>query len=896
MALLLPIYPGQAAPVWPAAGIALSGVLLFGQRIWPGIFLGSFVATVPMFLDTTSIESLLRSLLPPMQFGGAAVIEALLGAYLMRRGGGFGENVAQPETVFKTMLLGGPVACFVGATAGTAGLFLTGTVLRGDLLLQWRNYWIGDTVGVLVVIPLVFLWGTELRRGSLQTRLGVVLPIMASLALTSVAAFYVRQDEKQQTRTEFERRTELMARAFEHAAASHLDIVQSVTAFFSSSNNVTRGEFQNFASPPLERHPDLHGLSWNAIVSADEREGFEERARQRGFAEFRITEQGTDGGLVPAARRDQHVVVYFIEPYKGNEQALGYDLSSNPVRQKALERARDSGQISATQPILLVQETEQKPGLLLFAPIYSKGAPTATTTQRRANIDSFVSAVFKAEQLVETALQAFAGEGIGYEVTDITDSDHRLTLYQNASHGRHSTGLLAPLEQSTDVTLAGRLWRMRFWPTQSYQAASKWARIWVVLPGGVLFTSLLGAFLLVVAGRTAAAERASESEERFQTLLREVDDVVWAAAADGSGMLYVNPACERVYGRPAVDFFERPGLWSEAVHPDDRDRVQQEANELFAQGRVNQEYRIVRPNGEVRWLSDRKHLILDEAGKPIRMGGLATDITERVQAGEEREAFVEELERKNAELERFTYTVSHDLKAPLVTIAGFLGLIEKDIDQGNFDRVLQNFTHIKTATDKMRRLLRELLELSRIGRLGRTPEEVSLTELAHEAAEMVAGQLEASGITVEIDPAMPVAFGDRVRLLEVYQNLLENAVKFTRDQATPRVEIGMRREKGEDLFYVRDNGQGIDPRYHEKVFGLFEQLSPRTEGTGIGLALVKRIVEVHGGRIWVESEGAGHGSTFWFTLPGDGKAQQGIEDVRSIQTDGIRTHDPLRQQ
>ena len=243
---------------------------------------------------------------------------------------------------------------------------------------------------------------------------------------------------------------------------------------------------------------------------------------------------------------------------------------------------------------------------------------------------------------------------------------------------------------------------------------------------------------------------------------------------------------------------------------------------------------------------------------------------------------------KNAELERFTYTVSHDLKAPLVTIGGFLGLIEKDVDQGNFEQVLQGFSHIKAATDKMQRLLRELLELSRIGHLGRTPEEVSLTELAHEAAELVAGQLEASGVTLEIDSAMPAVFGDRVRLLEVYQNLLENAAKFTRDQATPRVGIGMRREQGEDLFYVRDNGQGIDPRYHEKVFGLFEQLSPRTEGTGIGLALVKRIVEVHGGRIWVESEGEGQGSTFWFTLAGDGKAQQGIEGVRPGRAAGRR--------
>ncbi len=383
------------------------------------------------------------------------------------------------------------------------------------------------------------------------------------------------------------------------------------------------------------------------------------------------------------------------------------------------------------------------------------------------------------------------------------------------------------------------------------------------------------ATMLAELQQTDAARR--ESEERFHTLLREVDDVVWASAADGSGMLYVNPACEQVYGRPATDFFERPDLWIEAVHPDDRDRVQQESGALFEEGRSNLEYRIVRPNGEIRWLSDRKHLILDSAGDPIRLGGLATDITERVKAREEREAFVEELESKNAELERFAYTVSHDLKSPLVTISGFLGLIQKDIDQDNLEQVQRDLAQIKSATNKMQRLLKELLELSRIGHLARASEEVSLTEVAQEAAELVAGQLEASGVEVEIDPAMPPVFGDRVRLLEVYQNLLENAAKFTGDQAAPRVEVGVRREEEGVRFFVRDNGQGIDPRHHEKVFGLFEQLSAQTEGTGIGLALAKRIVEVHGGLMWVESKGEGHGSTFWFTLPDAGKARQSIE-------------------
>ena len=245
-------------------------------------------------------------------------------------------------------------------------------------------------------------------------------------------------------------------------------------------------------------------------------------------------------------------------------------------------------------------------------------------------------------------------------------------------------------------------------------------------------------------------------------------------------------------------------------------------------------------------------------------------IAERKRTEAEREQFVEELEAKNAELERFTYTVSHDLKSPIVTIKGFLGLLENDLAQNDLDRARQDLAQIHTATDKMHRLLGELLELSRIGRQINPTETISLTELAREAAAMVAGRIVARGVEVDIAPEMPTVLGDRVRLLEVYQNLVENAVKFMGDQAAPRIEIGGWRDKDEVICYVRDNGIGIAPEYQEQIFGLFERLTTSGEGTGVGLALVRRIVEVHGGRIWVESEGEGHGATFWFVLPQNG--------------------------
>jgi signal transduction histidine kinase len=245
------------------------------------------------------------------------------------------------------------------------------------------------------------------------------------------------------------------------------------------------------------------------------------------------------------------------------------------------------------------------------------------------------------------------------------------------------------------------------------------------------------------------------------------------------------------------------------------------------------------------------------------------DITARKLAERDREKLIADLEAKNAELERFAYTVSHDLRSPLVTIKGFLGYLERSASAGNMESFHQDMARISSAADRMDNLLKEVLELSRIGRLVNQPLDVSFNELVKEAVEIVHGRLDARGITLHTQPNLPLVHVDKPRLIEVLQNLLDNAAKYMGDQKEPMIEIGAAGKDnfGNPIFFVRDNGMGIAPEYHGRIFGLFEKLDAASEGTGVGLALVKRIIEFHGGRIWVQSE-AGQGATFLFTLAG----------------------------
>jgi len=246
---------------------------------------------------------------------------------------------------------------------------------------------------------------------------------------------------------------------------------------------------------------------------------------------------------------------------------------------------------------------------------------------------------------------------------------------------------------------------------------------------------------------------------------------------------------------------------------------------------------------------------------------LEKEMAERVKAESLIQQQLNKLEAQNAELERFSYTVSHDLKSPLITINGFLEQIIEDAKNGFIDDLDSDAQRIRNAVNKMSKLLTDLLDLSRIGRVINANNTFHFGDLIKETIESLRGIIDQSGLRIEFETEFPLVKGDRERINEVIQNIIENAVKYKCEEGVPRLSIGHKVRDNELLFWFEDNGIGIEPRYLDKIFGLFEKLDASTQGNGIGLALTKRIIEFHGGNIWAESEGTGKGTRFCFTLP-----------------------------
>ncbi|MGC8660662.1 MAG: sensor histidine kinase, partial [Desulfomonilaceae bacterium] len=257
------------------------------------------------------------------------------------------------------------------------------------------------------------------------------------------------------------------------------------------------------------------------------------------------------------------------------------------------------------------------------------------------------------------------------------------------------------------------------------------------------------------------------------------------------------------------------------------------------------------------------------------------DVTEQKLGEIQREKLITQLETRNSDLEMFSYAFSHDLKSPIITVKGLIRWVERDAKSGNIERLTKNLDTISRLADRMENLVTDMLRLFRIATLKDEPTEVYFEEIIREAVELLKGKITQNRVSVKIQENLPRIVASRSKLLTIMQNLIENASKYMGPQTEPIIEIGSVKDGSDFVFFVQDNGMGIDPANQQKIFKLFVKLDENSDGTGIGLAMLKRIVESENGRIWVESKGLGHGSRFCFTLP-SGRDSGELQDLLKI--------------
>ena len=516
LGLLLAISPGYATAVWPPSGIALAAVLLCGYRVVPGIVLGSFLVNLWTSFDATTIAAMLQSVVLASSISLGAALQAIVGAGLIRRCVGFPCPLDQEKDVGLFLLLGGPISCLVNATIGVSSLWIGGVIPGALTLFSWWTWWVGDSLGVLIVTPLVLIWTAEPRQVWRRRRIALAVPLGVAFTVTTVFFVYTSGWERDRIQLAFERQASSLGHTLANSFDGYLEVLHALESFYASSREVDEHEFRTFVQGDLARHVGIQALEWIPRVPDAERARYAEAMRRAGYPDFQITEREAQGQMVRAARRDAYFPVTYVEPYEMNKLALGFDLASNPARLEALRQARDTGEPVATARITLVQETGRQFGFLIFLPIYHNGLPHTTVEERRQNLQGFALGVFRIGDMVESSLHRFDQQGIALALSDQTAPEDQRVLYGRHGWAPQAAGTATDagdkanpvgIHWETTHTFAGRHWLLRFTPTLAYLTARQTWQPWAVMAGGLLFTGMLGAFLLVVTGRTASIER-----------------------------------------------------------------------------------------------------------------------------------------------------------------------------------------------------------------------------------------------------------------------------------------------------------------------------------------------------------------------------------------------------
>jgi signal transduction histidine kinase/CHASE1-domain containing sensor protein len=863
------IAPGYASPIFPAAGYAISVMLWSNGRIWPGIWLGSFALNLG--ISWVQGDWNWHSGLIAAGIASGSTLQAGIARRLVLSKVQNGWRTLESERdIIHTLTLAGPVACILSATVGISILYSANIISAQGIIQAWLNWWSGDMLGVLVVMPisLALIYRREAPWSSRLTT--QVVPMLFALSLLGAAFYSVAYWERSEQKQTIQAHGEAMADLLKQRFIAHQEALAALCRLIEVTPDMNYAQFEHFTAISLIENTDIFALSFNPFVQQSQRELFEQNMRKKtGLEEFEIKERDNQSRLIKVQDRPYYLSVAFIAPMQGNKAAIGYDINSEPVRHEAIQRAINSRKPSITSPIKLVQENQQRVGVLLLHPAYLK---TAKGNQFASNNSflGFAVGVIKVDEMVDIAVGSAMSPGLIFQVNDYSASHDHATVYQSETH---VTGLAPEYTWQTQIAIADRIWTLQVTPTKAYLQQNPHLTALLVGFAGLVLATLLQMLLLITTGRTAIFQaKVEEQTAELQSKTDNLEDIneqlsaLFALSPDGfvsfDGMhkvKFISPA-----------FTHLTGLNPSLILGLDENQFSQKLADLCL------------PSARFSGIESLKSDVKTEANphhqmEIIELGGQASRV---LQVGLRfsttgtvsqvlyfhditHESKVDRLKSE------FLSTAAHELRTPMASIFGFTELLLSQ----KFDETTQNelLSIIHDQSKLMANLINELLDLARIeARQGKDffLEKINLEELLVSTLSgyKIPDNHLPAVITKTVLPLYVLADPNKVR--QAIINLLSNAYKYSLPEKEVRISLISPIDYNDRFvgIEIRDHGIGMTPEQLARATERFYRAdnSGAILGAGLGLSIVKEIAELQGGALSIASEyGFGTTATIW---------------------------------
>ncbi len=503
------IPPGFSSPFWPAAGFAFLMIATFGRITLVGVFLGSFAINVQ--IAGASIFELSGKLVVPMLIAFGASLQTFTALLLVRRFTEFKNTQYRANDALTLGVVVGPISCIVSSFVGVTSLYANGVIDRASYIENWFFWWVGDTIGVLVFIPITLLifWS-----GRWRNKFKIVL--FSSFYLVLVASIVglfasVRSADEEKVQQLFQARVSGISEIIGKLVFDLEQISKTLSSLFIAFDDVSFVQFSRYALGVYESTPGVYALSWIPKVESSQRVIYEKNMSDLMGEKFNFWERDNNQERMPAKQKEYYYPVYYLEPYVINKEAHGFDIGSDKSRMEAISKAIHTQQIVATETIVLVQEADSQKAFLLLSPIVDS----------QGNVDSLISSVYRVQELINTMIPQALAKNVAIRIVDTTNDKNFEIIYTNE---KEPVGVPVTLP----VEVFHRQWTFYFTPTGDYIRENQSSNVWVVLVSGFVIAALCGLFILMMISRSAQIEL--EVEEKTADLNKALSEAKKANA------------------------------------------------------------------------------------------------------------------------------------------------------------------------------------------------------------------------------------------------------------------------------------------------------------------------------------------------------------------------------